>query len=156
MHFRSLVLWAAMLAAGVTPASAIKRIAYDRGGQIGHYLHIFSVLRSAGARVVIDGDCLSACTMALGMILPENICATPRARFGFHAAWMPSADGSHVTSSIGTEALWNIYPADVRRWIDQNGGLSSKMIYLRGHDLDGIVARCDRPELRITTHSERH
>ena len=57
---------------------------------------------------------------------------------------MPDRDGRPVTSPLGTQALWSIYPASVRRWINQHGGLSRKMIYLQGLELDGIVASCDR------------
>ncbi len=118
------------------------RIAEDRGGQIGHYLQAFAMLRSSGENVVIDGNCLSACTLVLGLIPRSRICATPRARFGFHAAWMPDADGAPVTSQLGTQALWNIYPTDVRRWINRNGGLSRKMIYLQGKAVHSLVSEC--------------
>ncbi|MBS0533631.1 MAG: hypothetical protein JSR72_06205 [Proteobacteria bacterium] len=125
-----------------TPASATMRIAEDRGGQIGHYLQAFAVLRSSGENVMIDGNCLSACTLVLGLIPRSRICATPRARFGFHAAWMPDSEGAPVTSQLGTQALWNIYPKDVRRWINRNGGLSRKMIYMQGSAMHGIVNEC--------------
>ena len=131
MRIRGLLLCVALLACGVTSASATMRIAEDRGGQIGHYLQAFAMLRSTGERVVIDGNCLSACTLVLGMIPHDHICATPRARFGFHAAWMPDSDGRPVTSPMGTQALWNIYPPSVRHWINRHGGLSRRMIYLR-------------------------
>ena len=62
------------------------RIAEDRGGQIGQYLQAFNTLRSSGERVIVDGNCLSACTLVLGLVPRERICATQRARFGFHAA----------------------------------------------------------------------
>jgi hypothetical protein len=143
-----------MLASGVTSASATMRIAEDRGGQIGHYLQTFSVLRSSGESVVIDGNCLSACTLVLGLIPHERICATSRARFGFHAAWMPDNDGRPVTSPMGTQALWNIYPSPVRRWINRHGGLSRKMIYLQGRELGGIVASCEQPTRRANARSE--
>lgn len=147
MWFRSTVLCAAAVASTMvspltTPASATMRIAEDRGGQIGHYLQAFAMLRSSGEKVVVDGNCLSACTLVLGLIPRSRICATPRARFGFHAAWMPDADGTPVTSQLGTQALWNIYPTDVRRWINRNGGLSRKMIYLQGNAMRGLVAEC--------------
>ncbi len=129
-------------AAMATPASATMRIAEDRGGQIGHYLQAFAMLRSSGEKVMIDGNCLSACTLVLGLIPRSRICATPRARFGFHAAWMPDADGAPVTSQLGTQALWNIYPSDVRRWINRNGGLSRKMIYLQGNAMHSLVSEC--------------
>jgi hypothetical protein len=101
-------------------------------------------LRTSGESVVIDGNCLSACTLVLGLVPHERVCATQRARFGFHAAWMPDREGRPVTSPLGTQALWNIYPTTVRRWITRHGGLSRKMIFLQGRELDGIVASCDR------------
>ena len=90
----------------------------------------------------------------LGLVPRERICATQRARFGFHAAWMSDNDGRPVTSPLGTQALWSIYPASVRRWINRHGGLSRKMIYMQGHELDGIVASCDR-DVRYEARSAR-
>lgn len=144
MHIRGSVLGAAVLALSITSASATMRIAEDRGGQIGHYLQTFTSVRSSGETVVIDGNCLSACTLVLGVVPHERICATQRARFGFHAAWMPDRNGRPVTSPLGTEALWSIYPASVKRWINSHGGLSRKMIFMEGRELNGVVASCDR------------
>jgi hypothetical protein len=143
MRFGSLVLLCvAMLAYAATPASATMRISEDRGGQIGQYLQQYAMLRSSGERVVVDGNCLSACTLLLGIIPRDRICATSRARFGFHAAWMPDDSGRPVTSPLGTEALWNIYPPSVRRWINRHGGLTRHMIFMQGSDLNGVVASC--------------
>jgi|SRR6185312_568985 len=153
MRLRGLVLAVAMLASAMSSASATMLISEDRGGQIGHYLQAFALLRSSGERVVVDGNCLSACTLVLGLIPRSQMCATSRARFGFHAAWMPDVDGRPVTSAMGTQALWNIYPNEVRRWINHHGGLSRRMIYMQGHDLSGIVASCTAPHV---TRSARH
>jgi hypothetical protein len=155
MRIRGLVLCAALLAAGATSASAEMRIAEDRGGQIGHYLKTFTMLRSSGETVVIDGNCLSACTLVLGVIPHSQLCATERARFGFHAAWMPDSNGRPVTSAMGTRALWNIYPASVRHWINRHGGLSRKMIFLHGKALDGIVQRCSATAWYVQAQSRR-
>ncbi len=144
MRIRGIAFCALILALSVTSASATMRISEDRGGQIGQYLQAFATLRSSGESVVIDGNCLSACTLVLGLVPRDRICATEHARFGFHAAWMPDRDGRPVTSPLGTQALWNIYPASVRRWINRHGGLSRKMIFLQGRELVGIVASCDR------------
>ncbi len=151
-----LLLCAAVLTCGVTSASATMRIAEDRGGQIGQYLQTFIALRTSGEPVVVDGNCLSACTLVLGLLPRNQICATPRARFGFHAAWMPDLEGRAVTSTLGTQALWKIYPASVRRWINRHGGLSRNMIYLEGRSLNGIVASCERPTWRASLRSNRH
>ncbi len=155
MRIRSLLLGLVVLACGISSASATVRIAEDRGGQIGHYLQAFAMLRSSGEHVVVDGNCLSACTLVLGLIPRSRICATPRARFGFHAAWMPDEDGRPITSPMGTQALWNIYPPSVRHWINRHGGLSRRMIYMEGRSLAGIVSSCDRPTQRVRAHSER-
>ena len=142
MRFRAVFAGAFLLVCGVSSASATMLISEDRGGQIGHYLQAFATLRSSGERVVIDGNCLSACTLVLGLVPRERICATPRARLGFHAAWMPDETGRPVTSPMGTQALWNIYPNTIRRWISRNGGLSRKMIFLQGRELAGYVQNC--------------
>jgi hypothetical protein len=169
MRVRGLLLYAGLLISGLpvvgmSPASATMRIAEDRGGQIGQYLQAFGMLRSSGERVVIDGNCLSACTLVLGIIPRSQICATSRARLGFHAAWMPDVDGRPITSPMGTQALWNIYPSHVRRWISRNGGLSRKMIFMQGRELTSYVASCEQPthsaksksDRRITTGSIRY
>jgi len=139
-----------MLACGVNSSSGTVRIVDDHGGQVGKYLQAFAKVRSTGERVIIDGDCLSACTMVLGLVPSKQICATARARFGFHAASMPNNDGRLVTSALATQALWGNYPASVRRWIIQHGGLTNHIIYMEGRSLDGIVATCDLPTLRAT------
>src|SRR3974390_556857 len=152
MRIRGLLLCAAIVGSAVSPAKAEMRIAEDRGGQIGRYLQAFATLRSSGERVVVGGNCLSACTLVLGVIPRENICATRRARFGFHAAWMPNENGRPVTSRLGTQALWDVYPASVRRWINQHGGLTRRMIYLGGTQLQGIVASCTPGRIEARSH----
>jgi len=86
MRIRGLVLGAAVMALTVSSASATMRISEDRGGQIGRYLEAYAAVRSSGENVVVDGNCLSACTLLLGVVPRERICATQNARFGFHAA----------------------------------------------------------------------
>jgi hypothetical protein len=150
-----LALAAILLVSYFTPASAAMRISEDRGGQIGHYLQAFATVRSSGERVIIDGNCLSACTLVLGMIPRNRMCATPRARLGFHAAWLPDAEGRPVTSVLGTRALWHVYPSRVRHWIARHGGLSRHMIYLQGRELYAFVPSCEAVARRNTKHS-RH
>src|ERR1700741_3506814 len=97
----------AALAAGLatSTASATVRIAGDTGGQIGPYLNRFEAMRKSGERVVIDGPCLSACTMVLGAIPRNRICVTARARLGFHAAYDLDQSGAEVTNRGGTSLL---------------------------------------------------
>src|ERR1700675_1323676 len=107
----------AVMAFTTLPASATMRITSDPGGQIGPYLENLASLRSSGEHVVIDGPCLSACTMVLGVIPRDHLCVTSRARLGFHAAWRPNEFGRQVVSPDGTELLMTEYPPQVRDWI---------------------------------------
>jgi hypothetical protein len=143
MYIRALVavaLIAILLAAA--SASAAVRINNDPGGQIGPYIDRFSSLRSSGEMVIIDGPCLSACTMLLGFVPRDRICVTSRAKLGFHAAWNPGEDGRRVVSQAGTQALWEIYPREVRRWLSRRGGLKTKMIFLQGRELAEMYRPC--------------
>ena len=137
-------LFGTILAAASAPsASAAVRIVSDAGGQIGPYLESLAQLRSSGQNVIIDGPCLSACTMLLGVIPRERICVTPRARLGFHAAWHPGGNGQQVTSREATRLLMDIYPEQVRSWIARRGGLSPHMKYLSGRELTAMYNTCE-------------
>jgi hypothetical protein len=127
----------------ISPASATIRIAGDAGGQIGAYLDRHDAMRQSGERVVIDGPCLSACTMVLGAIPRNRICVTSRALLGFHAAYDLDQSGRQVTSRGGTSLLMDHYPRHVRSWIARRGGLSPQMKYLGGRELSSMYASCD-------------
>ena len=133
-------------ALAVTAASATMRISDDVGGRIGSYVDQYSEIRNSGERVVIDGACLSACTLVLGIVPRNRICVTRKAMLGFHAAWMPGPQGKPVPSHVGTQALWDMYPAHVRKWINGRGGLSSKMVFLRGRELLSMYPECTSVE----------
>jgi len=137
------LLGAALAALTVSNASAAVRIKADPGGQIGPYLENLVALRGSGERVIIDGPCLSACTMVLGVIPRERICVTPRARLGFHAAWHPGGNGQQVMSREATKLLMEIYPEHVRSWIKGRGGLSPRMMYLSGRELTAMYQTCN-------------
>jgi len=138
------VLGGAVVAAlAVSSAQAAVRIKADPGGQIGPYLENLVALRGSGERVIIDGPCLSACTMVLGVIPRERICVTSRARLGFHAAWHPGDNGRPVTSRAATRLLMDIYPEHVRSWITRRGGLSPKMMFLSGRELNAMYQTCN-------------
>ena len=141
---RSLVFAASVVIAAlsVTSASAGIRIAQDNGGQIGQYLHQYSMMRSTGENIIIDGPCLSACTLVLGVVPRERICVTSRARLGFHAAWLPDDSGRPTTFPRATQLMMGIYPERIKRWIAKNGGLQRRMIYLSGRELTSMYPTC--------------
>jgi hypothetical protein len=143
MRIAAVLLGAVVAALIVSAAPATVRIKSDPGGQIGPYLEELDALRGSGERVIIDGPCLSACTMVLGMIPRNRICVTPRARLGFHAAWHPGDNGRPITSRAATQLLMDIYPEHVRSWIKERGGLSPRMMILSGRELSAMYQTCE-------------
>ena len=130
------------LLAALVPAFGEVRILSSPGGEVSEYLRLFAAVRASGERVVIDGPCLSACTMVLGVIPRDRICVTRRARLGFHAAWNPGDNGAPVVSAGGTQLLMEIYPQQVRQWINRRGGLTQRMVYLSGRELTSMYRTC--------------
>lgn len=138
-----------------TSASATIIISDDIGGKMRDYTNRFRQVRDSGERVVISGTCVSACTMVLGLVPSDRICATPNAVLGFHAAWMFDDSGKRVVSASGTQDLMETYPSTVRAWIARQGGLTRKMMYLRGRDLAAIVPPCNSSRAASAARAKR-
>ena len=142
MKFVTGLLAAVLLLAGVVASHAVVRIADDRGGRIGTYVDKYQGLRTSGETVIIDGLCASACTIVLGAVPHDKICVTTHANLGFHAAWDFGANGRAVTNPEATQMLYSMYPSEVRRWIAKRGGLTPRMIFLRGRQLTAMYKPC--------------
>src|SRR5882724_54857 len=138
-----------------TSASATEIIGDDVGGKMQDYTTHFQQVRNSGESVVISGTCVSACTMVLGFVPSDRICATRNAVLGFHAAWMFDNSGKRVVSVSGTQDLMKTYPAPVRAGIARHGGLTAKMMYLRGRDLAAIVAPCNSTRVASASRAKR-
>ena len=83
---KTILLAAVLCGMMLPPAHAEIRILASPGGAVGPFLELFERVRASGERVVIDGPCLSACTLVLSMVPDDRICVTRRAVLGFHAA----------------------------------------------------------------------
>ncbi|CAL80350.1 conserved hypothetical protein; putative secreted protein [Bradyrhizobium sp. ORS 278] len=142
MKFWTGLLAVVLLLSGVGASHAVVRIADDRGGRIGTYVDKYQGLRSSGEYVIIDGLCASACTIVLGAIPHDKICVTSHANLGFHAAWDFGANGRAVTNPEATQMLYSMYPSPIRRWISQRGGLTPRMIFLKGRELQAMYKPC--------------
>ena len=145
MKLHAAVAAALLVLAGADAAFADMHIRLDTGGRIDAYLHRYAVVRKSGQRVIVDGPCLSACTILLGTIPKDRICVTGRAAFGFHAAWVPTGRGRQAPSALGDRMLWANYPEPVREWITRHGGLTKRIIYLRGRELTALYPACLNP-----------
>ena len=135
-------LSAMLLSVGADAGQAVVRITNDRGGQIGRYVERYEHLRASGQTVIIDGLCASSCTIVLGAIPPERICVTRNANLAFHAAWDFGPHGRAITNPGATQMLYSMYPSQIRRWITNRGGLSPRMIFLRGRQLEAMYHPC--------------
>jgi hypothetical protein len=114
----------------------------DQGGSISQYRARYEAIRASGERVVIDGMCFSACTLVLGIIPRDRVCATETALLGFHAAYRSFGGDLRIPAAAQTNGLMQTYPGNVRNWISGKGGLSSKMVFLEGRGLSKVVRRC--------------
>jgi hypothetical protein len=138
------LLTAMLLLAGVSASQAVVRITDDRGGRIGTYMDRFEELKQSGESVVIDGLCASACTIVLHAVPHDKICVTSRAALGFHAAWDPDPTrrGRIIPNREATHMLYSWYPPKIQHWIDQRGGLTPHMLFLRGRALASMYRPC--------------
>lgn len=172
MKIARYIVLAAVLAAGIVfgpgAASEIKAVANrhepvvistDTGGVIIDYMTRYEDLRRDRRRaVIIDGICISACTLITGMIESDRVCVTPFAKLAFHSA---HNGYTGAFSKEGTRLLWNIYPENVRAILRKRGwdgdpdlskplkkgekpatGEHPDLIYIDGEELRSIYKPC--------------
>jgi hypothetical protein len=139
---KAFLLASVLCSLALPPAHAEVRILASRGGQVGPFLDLFARVRASGERVVIDGPCLSACTLVLSMVPNDRICVTRRAILGFHAARSVDPRGQTYAEPEASELVLAAYPAPVQSWIRRHGGLTSRMLLLRGRQLTAIYPSC--------------
>jgi hypothetical protein len=141
MKFPTLLLGSLLSIVFAHSSLAVTRIRDDKGGLFGEYLLRFTEIRDSGEQIIIDGKCLSACTLVT-IIPKERICVTRRAVLGFHASWIDDQTGNRPTTAEGTQTLFELYPPTIRRWINNQGGLGARMIYLKGRELAAFYPLC--------------
>ena len=120
-----------IVAAGAARAQTID-VDDSHGGSVSEYNQRWAGLAARGVNVRIVGPCQSACTVLLGHIPRSRICVTSEASFGFHLARRQDA----------TATLWSAYPGDIRKWIDQHGGLSVGFIWMSAPDTYRYFKKC--------------
>jgi hypothetical protein len=139
---KAVMVAAALCAMALAPAEADVRILSSPGGQVGPFLDLFEQIRNSGERVVIDGPCMSACTLVLSMVPSDRICVTRRAALGFHAARSIDRRGRSYAEPEASDLVLQAYPEPVRNWISRRGGLTSRLLILRGRELAAIYHSC--------------
>ena len=138
----TIILAIALWAIASALARADVRILSSPGGQVGPFLDLFEEVNRSGERVIIDGPCLSACTLVLSMVPSERICVTRRAVLGFHAARSIDRRGRTYAEPEASRLVLDAYPGPVRSWIISRGGLTSRLLLLRGRELTAMYRSC--------------
>jgi hypothetical protein len=105
-----LLAWAAFSQASPSDGASATRffgpLPEDRGGDLPTYINAVAAANRSGALVVIEGTCVSACTIKLAA---KNRCVRADAILWFHSA----SEGS-AASEIGNIVLIDSYPPRIR------------------------------------------
>src|SRR5882762_4967194 len=119
--FARKILLAAVLGSLISPpAQAEIRILASPGGQVGPFLDLFERVRASS----------------------DRICVTRRAILGFHGARSIDPRGRLNAEPEASELVLEAYPSAVRGWIRRRGGLTSRLLLLRGRELAAIYPAC--------------
>jgi len=136
---------------GTGPGHADMVIREDLGGPLQAYVSKYRGIAARGERVVIDGDCASACTILLGIVPRENVCVTARARLGFHLWQYPLTEFMGKVIMVPfpeyrqAELNYLYYDAKVRDWIERHGLQTIQATWMESSDLGSIYRNCDAP-----------
>ncbi|WFU52290.1 hypothetical protein QA639_21515 [Bradyrhizobium pachyrhizi] len=167
MKLLQLALAGVMMLCALMPASAkdvpvqfesgrnVTFITDDPGGVIVDFFKKYSDMRDAGTKVILSGECASACTLMLGMLRPELVCATPDASLGFHSASVITREpGKPDIIEHGREMsllVWNSYPGKVRKFLAARGWSGANahpdIIWVRGKNLRKMIRPCTAADL---------
>lgn len=94
-------------------------IQFDGGGYISSYEELSRRVRLTGWRIVIDGECYSACAILADRARPF-VCLTYKARFFFHQM-SGKIEGPAGNFTVYRQPYAH-HGADVAAWIELNGG----------------------------------
>jgi hypothetical protein len=154
MKALKLALAGLLMLCALSPAPAKTVIADDPGGIIVDFVVKYSNMRDSGEKVVVDGECVSACTVLLGLLRPENVCATPHAVFGFHSASVRIVEKDksirYEHAPEMSKLMFGIYPRQVRALLKSYGwngesildNAHPSIIWIKGKQLRKIVRPC--------------
>ena len=94
------------------------------------------------ASLAIGDSPVSPGTLVVSAVPNNRICVTRRAVPGLHAARLIDRHGQLHADPDASQIMYETYPAAVRDWIRRHGGLTCRLLILRGHDLAGLFRVC--------------
>ena len=133
----------AVLAMALAPALLQAKdvfVRHDPGGLVEDYWRKYEDMIERGDRIVIDGWCASACTLALGV---PGTCVTRRAVLVFHAAHSFFEPNQPTLVDL----FMQTYPPKLRKWIMARGGLKlGRGMKIKGKELAQLIPVCNKYE----------
>lgn len=137
----------AALALAAAPAAADDLApSRDPGGSVALRVIEIAALEARREPVRIEGECLSACTMYLGL---STACFGRNSVLGFHAPRRP--DGRPLPPrafEAATRAMADYYPARLRAWWLEEGRHSDAMIRVPAARLIDRCAETVKPAVK--------
>ena len=166
MRYIAVLLALAAYVAGSSVQATAKThpdvIASGLGGATSEYGNLYTVAHKLRARIRVVGKCHSACALFLATHKPEFACAEPGAELGFHAATKMGRGGvnTRIRDEESTARLLRRFPLFVQEWIEKRGGLTEKMLILKGEELHRLIKPCagvvaPRTDAEFTSAFER-
>lgn len=145
MMFRRAVAALGILCLLTTSVPAQYHIVNDTGGILDSYIDKYIALREGRASVVIDGVCLSACALIVGLMDTSQVCVTPRAQLGFHSTSEVHGDWRRYHAE-STRMYFAMLPPAMRELLRTRGwdGNSEHeaLIYVEGEELRAFFKAC--------------
>lgn len=131
-------------------------IKMDLGGWIPTYEARAKRWGEEGRKVIIDGECRSACTYYLWTKYHLDICVTPNARLMFHMPFWRTGEGRHDVEATPERVEWSAskwqamlseYPPAIAAKVKSAPNpskIKDARVYkiLTGNALNGLVKRC--------------
>jgi hypothetical protein len=113
--------------APLAPLPALEPVVLNggRGGLLAEHYVRFWALKQQGAPVEMRGGCWSACTTITAFIPKERLCFAVGAFLAFHAARRVD---NQQPSPHATLSMYASYPAEIRQWIDNHGGVAKMTV----------------------------
>lgn len=110
-------------------AGAVQVITTDMGGPLDQRFALIEDLRQRGEAVRITGDCMSACTLYLGL---AQTCVAPAAQLGFHApsTRLPGIPLTAAEFERQTQRMAAVYPAILRDWFLTEARYATQSVYV--------------------------
>lgn len=109
------------MAATLMSFSAPENVRIDPGGSVADRMQQIERIERSGHQFRIDGMCISACTMYLGL---RNVCVAPRTVLGFHSSYVQQGF-TPVPSKYGNAVLLSYYPEKIRKWVVEKKAFDS-------------------------------